>query len=98
MENVEKLDLEQNDTAAYVVPTPSQTFTPSQPSNYPMGQQQSSKVSTTKLHDAALYQSPAAKMPEEVSKAESTPKVYNPFPCSHCDGIFLSWGGLFMHK
>ena len=23
---------------------------------------------------------------------------YNPFPCSHCDGIFLSWGGLFMHK
>ena len=24
--------------------------------------------------------------------------AYNPFPCSHCDGIFLSWGGLFMHK
>ena len=29
---------------------------------------------------------------------QSPEKLYNPFPCSHCDGVFLSWGGLFMHK
>ena len=63
-------------------PTPARTFTP--------GIEQPAKQ-----HSAGSADKPAQK---DAGPPSEKPKLYNPFPCSHCDGVFLSWGGLFMHK
>lgn len=54
-------------------------------------------MATPHFQDNKPQESPQTKT-EALAKDVNEKKVYNPFPCSHCDGIFLSWGGLFMHK
>ena len=96
---MEKLNLTQNDT--YVVQTPAHGFTPSENAPLTASQLNSDPLDLSTPHfnnNKTLLESQTKAEASDVKLDANGKKVYNPFPCSHCDGIFLSWGGLFMHK